>query len=68
MSFVLWSTKLQGWQTRQGTYSSDVEDARVYAAPDACAACAKHYNRHGAEFGLIPVERELLEFIKAGAK
>lgn len=67
-TFILWSTRLNGWQTRQGTYSSNAEDAREYQVADACAACAKHYDQHGAEFGLIPVEKQLLDFIKAGAK
>lgn len=66
--FVLWSTKLSGWQTRQGTYASNIEDARQLPVEAACAVCKKHYDKHGSEFGLIPVEIDLLEFIKAGAK
>lgn len=66
--FVLWSTKLSGWQNKQGTYSSNIEDARQLSVDAACEACKKHYDKHGSEFGLIPVELGLLEFIKAGAK
>lgn len=69
MTFVLWSTRLSGWQNRQGTYSSNLEDAREYDnLAVACEICAKHYDQHGAEYGLIPVERGLLDYIKAIAK
>lgn len=62
--FVLWSTRMQGWQNRQGTYGSSLDEAREYEVSDAAETCSRHYDKHTQEFGLVPVERQLLDFIK----
>jgi hypothetical protein len=49
----LFSTRLHGWMSRHGNYTSDVKEARVFPLAEALAMCHRH--KDGTGVTLIPV-------------
>lgn len=58
--FVLWSTKMSGWLSTHGTYTSELKQARRYNEPDAITLCSRHYESDDESYGMIPVSCQML--------
>lgn len=59
--YLLWSTKLSGWFTKSGTYSSDREQAREFSHAEMLRFCRAQLNNGLSEFGMLPVSIDVLE-------
>lgn len=63
--YLLWSTKLSGWFTASGTYSSDRADAKFFDHTAMLQACRRQMNNGMSEFGFLPVSLDtLLEVVE----
>jgi len=60
--YYLWSTRLSGWATNAGTYTSDRHSAVLLSHADAIERCKVHRGM-GGEFGLVPVSETMLREI-----
>lgn len=53
--FVLYSTKMQGWVTAAGVYSSDYKQAKRYNGFEATFFIQNHFDDREKIFGVVPV-------------
>jgi hypothetical protein len=55
--FVVWNTKLAGWLSRTGNYTSELSAARTLPWSEARELCAAQHRLQewGGEYGLLPV-------------
>lgn len=54
-SYIVWSTRMQGWWSVAGNTSSDIKQAKSFGRTAALAFCQKHMNNGLSEFGLLPI-------------
>lgn len=53
--YILWNSRLGGWFTYAGNYSSDRKLAKVFERADALSIATKHKNNGFSEYGLLPI-------------
>lgn len=58
-TYLLYSPRGLGWFTKASTYSSDINEAKVFSREDALAMVRKHKTQ-GAH-NMIPVRQEDLQ-------
>lgn len=61
--YYLWSTRLSGWFTAGGTYTSDPKQAKIYTHAEAIKQARIHYRNGMSEYGLLPISIEDLDVI-----
>jgi hypothetical protein len=63
--FILYSTRIGGWLTRNGTYISAIDKALKVPYDEALQIVAKHYDPIEGGFAIVPVSLSALEQAKA---
>lgn len=63
--YYLFSLRLSSWMFTNGTYGSDIKQAKKFTAEEMLMMCQKHYNSVDQTYGLIPVRVGTLEEIAA---
>lgn len=58
--YLLWSTKLHGWFTASGTYSSERKDAKFFDHTAMLQICRRQMNNGLDEFGMLPISLDIL--------
>lgn len=53
--YLLYSPRMQGWFTKHSTYSSDMNEAKVWDREDAIAMCKRQKTQGG--YNMIPVRQ-----------
>lgn len=63
--YYLFSTRLSAWMFANGTYGSDIKQAKKFEADEMLALCKRHYEAHDETYGLVPVRVGTLAEIAA---
>lgn len=61
--YYLFSLRLGAWMFSNGTYGSDIRQAKKFDTEEMLAICRAHYDAVDKAFGLIPVRVGTLEEI-----
>lgn len=62
--YLLLSIRFGGWMLRDGTYGTDIAEARRLDESAAFAFAARHYKNGFSEFGLVPIKEDSLDRVR----
>lgn len=66
--YHLFSLRLSSWMFANGTYGSDIKQAKKVDHEEMLALCIRHYQPIDNSFGLIPILIETLEEIASAQR